>query len=208
MQSRTSILLACLILLAVAVDAGVNSRLVLLHVQTGDNPYCGSHLQEFLKRDLTRNRNLRVSVIESDQTGRRAFPDDPEHLDSLVSWGTAANGRYLLLVTVDTERLERRKRFHLPLVMHQYKTVGIIQGELRLIDLARGRWVIAEPFKVEKGGPQCFQAGVYDDDTDPAANLTAPAKVKFMRQLEEKASKKIMKRLAAHIGVANNGNGK
>jgi len=162
-------------------------------------------LEEFVKRDLTRNRNLRVSLIGSDQTGRRAFPDDPEHLDSLVNWGTAAHGRYLLLVTIDSERLERRKRFHLPLVMHQYKTVGIIKGELRLIDLARGRWVIAEPFEVEKGGPQCFQAGVYDDDTDPSINLSAPAKVKFLRQLEEMASEKIMQRLAAHIGVAGNG---
>jgi hypothetical protein len=132
--------------------------------------------------------------------GQPAFPVDYHDLDSLMEWGREAGARYLMVVEVFAERLEKRKSFHLPLVFHKYETVGIIEGEFRLVDLSRGKLLTAEPFKVERKGSRIFQATMDDDINDPDLNMTAPRKVVFFQQLEESLCKHLAERVRTLAG--------
>lgn len=83
----------------------------------------------------------------------------------------------------------------LPLVFHKYETVGVIEGELRLVDIRRGKLLIAEPFQVKQKGPRIFQATMDDDVNDPDIHLTAPDKIGFFDRLEEKLALRVVERV-------------
>jgi hypothetical protein len=85
------------------------------------------------------------------------------------------------------------------LVFHKYETVGVIEGELRLIDVRRGKFIIAEPFQVEQKGPRIFQATMDDDVNDPDIHLTAPDKIGFFDRLEEKLALRVVERVGKVI---------
>ena len=87
----------------------------------------------------------------------------------------------------------------LPLVFHKYETVGVIGGELRLIDIRRCKFLIAEPFKVEQKGPRIFQATMDDDVNDPDIHLTAPDKISFFDRLEERLASRVAKQVGKVI---------
>jgi len=113
------------------------------------------------------------------------FPVNRYNTDSLLEWGREVGGRYLMLVEITREGLERHKSFHVPLVFHKYETVGVIEGEFRFLDLSRGKTLATETFKIEQKGPRIFQATMDDDKNDPDLHLTAPEKVIFFDHLEE-----------------------
>lgn len=163
-------------------------RTIVVHVDVHPLAWSGSALEAKLKRHLSRSGSLSVVTAPNVSADWPEFPHDRYNVDSLVNWGTEVGGRYLLSVEIDSERLEKRKSFHLPLVFHKYETVGVIEGELRLIDVTRSKLLIAEPFKVEQKGPRVFQATMDDDINDPDILLTAPGKVRFFDRLEQKLS--------------------
>lgn len=129
------------------------------------------------------------------------FPADRYHLDSLVNWGLEAGVDHLLIVDVDNEQLRREKSFHLPLVFHKYETVGVIEGQLRLIDVARSRLLVSEPFRVKEKGARIFQATMDDDINDPDLHLTASAKLRLFHSLEERLAAKITERVEEIINL-------
>jgi len=166
-------------------------RSVIVHVSVPPLAWSGSALEAKLKRQLSRDGDLIIVTVPDTSPGRPEFPHDAYNTDNLTNWGMEVGGRYLLTVEVHSERLEKRKLYHFPLVFHKYVTVGVIEGELRLIDITRGKLLSAEPFKVEQKGPQVFQATMDDNINDPDLHLTAPGKTKFFDRLEEK--------LASHV---------
>ena len=159
-----------------------------------------SKLEQHLIRALSRSADWRIVRVRGIETGP-VFPADQHNLDSLVNWSLEAGGSYLVMVTVDDRRLERRKGFHIPLVAHKYETVGVATGELRLIDVARGRQVLAEPFRIEKRGPRVFQATMDDDINDPDLHLRAPQKAIFAGELDDKLSRHLVKRIGSAIRI-------
>jgi hypothetical protein len=80
----------------------------------------------------------------------------------------------------------------LPLVFHKYETVGDIGGELRFIDVRRGKFLIAEPFKVEQKGPRIIQATMDDNVNNPDIHLMAPDKISFFDRLEERLALRVV----------------
>ncbi len=189
--ARLSFLLS-LSLWAAALGA---TQTVIVHVDSPPLAWGASNLETKLITHLSRNGNGRIVTAQTMSTGGPEFPGEFYDFDNLVNWGTEVDGNYLLLVDIDNERLQTKKSFHLPLVFHKYQAVGVIEGELRLIDIRRGKSLIAEPFKVERKGPRIFQATMDDNINDPDIHLTAPEKTRFFERLEEKLALQIVKRV-------------
>ena len=171
--------------------SGTNQT-IILHVDMPGLAWSGSTFETKLVRHLSRNANLNVVTSSSGTVPRSEFPLDRCNADSLKNWGMEIGGHYLLTVEVHNEWLETAKSFHLPLVFHKYETAGVIEGELRLIDLTRGKQLGKEPFTIRQKGPRAFQATMDDDINDPDLHLTAFDKVRFFDRLEEKAAKYVV----------------
>ena len=197
---KFAILLAVLLLPVSGSLNSAPSKQLLLNVISSPRAYGDSQVDQKLVRHLTRRSDLRVKVVSEGSDYQPPFPGDYHNIDSLLEWGREAGGRYLMVVEVTSQRLEKRKGFHLPLVFHKYETVGVIEGELRFLDLSRGKLLTAEPFKVERKGPRIFQATMDDDVNDPDLHITAPAKIVFFNKLEESLCQHLAKRIGALAG--------
>jgi len=187
-------LLVLLVPIAGLTDS-VPGRKMLLNVLSPTLAYSDSRVCEKMQRSLSRESDIRVSVVGDAGVGMVDFPTSYYNTDSLLEWGREAGGRYLLLVEITREDLERHKSFHVPLVFHKYETVGVIEGEFRLLDLSRGKTLTAETFKIERKGPRIFQATMDDDKNDPDLHLTAPEKVVFFDHLEESLCRHLTSRV-------------
>lgn len=194
-----------LTLLAVCMIAGFvigstpGDKQVIVKIIAPDDVWVDSHLSDKLKQRLSRRSDLRI--LWPDQLGETtpAFPDDYHNLDSLANWGSEVGGRYLLLIDITAQYLERRKSFHLPLIFHKYENFGVCEGELRLLDLNRSKMLTAEPFKIELNGPRVFQATMDDDKGDPDLHLSATDKILFFSKLEDKVCEHITKKTTRYL---------
>ena len=173
-----------LCLIATAVTADATSRRLILQVEKAPLAWSDSRLTEQLITAFSRDPNLRIVAPETQGSEHPPFPGDQYNIDSLIDWGTEIGGRYLLLVTIHREALERRKTFSVPLLFQRWETVGILEGELRLIDLQKRRLLLAEPFQIERTGSRQFQAKWDDNKNDPSLHLTATMKNQLFRALE------------------------
>ena len=172
---------------------------VIIKIIAPDDVYVDSHLSDKLKQRLTRRSDLRILCPDQLGTTTPDFPDDYYNFDSLTSWGAEIGGRYLLVIDITAQYLERRKTFHLPLIFHKYENVGVCEGELRLLDLTRSKMLTAEPFKIELNGPRVFQATMDDDKGDPDLHLSATDKILFFSKLEDKVCEHIEKKTTRYL---------
>lgn len=195
------VLVVAMAMLLPSAGQSAQERVLLLKVIEQRGAWSDADLYEQLHQMLSRNQRLRVLPAEPIYEDQPAFPVDVYHTDSLMNWGLEIGGRYLMVVVVDGTRLERRKSFSLPLIMHTYQTYGVISGELRLLDLIRGRMLAAEPFEVTKKGPRAWQQAFEDDRGDPALHVSAPQKVRFFTELQKKTALMLMERLQELTGV-------
>lgn len=161
-------------------------RDILLHVTVSPSPWADCDLASQLEQFLTRRDGYRVDQVGRQPKGAPAFPRDVYDLDSLFEWGREMGARYLLIVDITSRGLVRKKTFDLPLVVHRYETRGVIEGELRLLDLSRGRLLAAEPIEFSQRARHVLQGGADDDIGDPSLHLTAPEKISFFRTLDDK----------------------
>ncbi len=175
---------------------------VLLKVSPAPTAWAGNGIEDKLIIRMSRDSSIHVIRADNVMQDERPFPADLYNLDSLVDWGMEAGGQYLLVVDVHSERLERRKSFHIPLFFHKYSTFGVISGEMRMIDLRSGQAVIAEPFQTELEAKRIFQASTDDDINHPDLRLTSPGKIRFFDRLENK----LCDQLLESIGFTERGN--
>jgi hypothetical protein len=194
-RARTVSAIATLLMLGVVLvissEAG-SKRDILLHVDAPPSGWSESRLEEKLAVTLGRSADMDITLT-GDIDGRMPpFPEASRDFDSLTSWGSKAGGRYLLVVRVASERFESRKTFLMPLIFQKYEVYGVIEGEIRLIDLQKPRLLAAEPFMTELRGPRVFQASMEDDQHDPDLHLTAVEKVRFLARLEQKAADQLV----------------
>lgn len=192
--------LIILLLLAGGLKSAPFNKDILLNVVTPPLAWGDSKLDQKLMLVLSRKPDMRIVSVSNNKAVSPEFPRDYYDTDSLLNWGREVGGRYLMFVEISSERLEKRKSFHLPLVFHKYETVGVIEGELRFIDLMRGKLLAAEPFKIEQKGTRIFQATMDDNINDPDLHLTAPDKIHFFDKLEDKLSQYLAKRVRRLAG--------
>jgi hypothetical protein len=132
-------------------------------------------------------------IISAEELSNRMppFPIDHYSIDSLVNWGTECGRRYLVIVSIESEGLRRKRTFHIPLVLQKYENVGEIVGELRVVDITRKRVVLAETFKFEKEAKRIFQTAPDDDINDADLHISAPEKIRFFGELESEFVKEL-----------------
>jgi len=193
-MNRTCI--GCLVAFVLALSANAGTpREIIVDVQTAPLAWGDCRLKEKIQAQFSRNPELRVRLAESNRRGAPLAPPNRTDVDSLLDWGTEIGGRYLLVVTVTDESLERHKNFNLPLLFHKWETVAVIRGEYRFLDLEKGRLVAAEPFEEKLVGTRQFQMSTDDNRSDPSLHMTASEKGRLFSQLEDQ----LVARLNGHV---------
>lgn len=192
--------LLTLLLVGSAVSQPRMTKTTLLKVVAPNLAWTESRLVDKLNVALSREGRLEIQPVTNNIEYQPPFPQNLYHLDSLVSWGQEVGGRYLLLVKVDREELLRRKSWKLPLIFHRWETIGVVSGQIRLVDLMRGRFVVAESFEVEMKAKAVFQASMDDNRNDPDLKLSATEKVRFFSELEDRLCDDILSRLQILTG--------
>ena len=171
-------------LMVLAVSTEAATRRLILQVEEAPVAWGDCRLTECLVTALGRDQNLRIVTPDSQNDSYPPFPGEHYDVDSLIDWGTEIGGRYLLVVSVHREVLERRKTFSIPLIFQRWETIGIIEGEIRLLDIQKRRLLAAEPFSVERSGSRQFQAEFDNNRNDPSLHLNATKKSKLFHTLE------------------------
>lgn len=188
--TKAAILLG-LLLVGLAGQAGADQPVVLLKVYQAAVAWADPELSTILERRLTTDLDLKVFTVGGN-SGLPVGPGNRYHTDSLVNWGMEAGARFLMIVTISSERLERKKTFSIPLIFHKYETVGIILGEIRFYDIARGRLLISRPIEFELEAKRVFQGAIGGNQNDPSLHLTAVEKINFINKLEEKLAERLI----------------
>ncbi len=192
--------LSLLAILSLGLTAGASTRKLLLDVREAPLAWGDSRLTEKVETALSRNPELQVAIQSSGDVSLTGalppFPDSRTDVESLLDWGTEVGGRYLLVVTVQKEFLERRKSFSLPLFFHKYETIGVITGEYRFLDLQKRRLLAAEPFKAELSGARQLQAEMDENSSDPTLHIPATAKSRLFDALEDKLTEQLVDQVA------------
>jgi hypothetical protein len=190
---RRLICIGLLSLIGLAGSSHAAPRKLILKVLEAPLAWGQSDLEDQLVTKLSRDQNFRVITPSGANQNQPPFPGDYRNIDSLIDWGTEVGGRYLMVVDVKREALERRKGFGIPLLYHRWKTVGVIEGELRLLDLQKRRLLVAEPFSVEQTGATQFQGDTDNNRNTPSLHIPASEKSRFFQELEMKLAQKLTK---------------
>ena len=186
------IILALVTVTAVfASTVGSTERRILLLVQQGPSPWSDVRVFDKLQTALSRDQAVNVESLVP-QGGEQTVIPDITSTENLISQARERGGQYLICIAAESERLERRKSFHVPLVFHKWEVVGVIEGELRVLDILRNKLVLAEPIMVELHGPRAIQATMDDTKNDPDLHISAPDKLQFMSKLEDKLVADVM----------------
>jgi hypothetical protein len=198
MRSIILILSIPMILIAGSVAAG--DRDVILRVETGLNAWTHNGFEGALVTRMTRDPNLRVVAVPQDSKAHPPFPKSSLDIDSLITWGQEIGGRYLLSFVVESQRIDRRKSFHVPLIFHKWETVGVIEGEYRLLDLQRARLLSADRFKSELPAKRVFQATMDDNKYDPDIHLRPDEKAQLFARLYDECARELLDKLSPKLG--------
>jgi len=177
-----------------------NNGSALIKVIHSEIGWTDSRLTEKLLIELSRNGNS--AVVNADVlTEMSEFPVGRYETDLLIDWAAQAGKKYLVLVSVEFDGLERKKTFSLPLIFHKYENIGVISGELRIIDLIRKRSIVSEHFKIEKEGKRIIQASTDDDKNDADLHISAPEKIIFFSELERELAVMLADRIREATGL-------
>jgi len=176
-----------------------SGSVVYVHVKTPPVPWADSRLFDKVRVLLCEDDAFDVVEVGERLEHLPPFPADMCNTDSLVNWGQEAGGRYLFVVTVNDERIERQKTFSIPLIVHKYQTVGVVEGNYRLIDVYRGKLLEAKSFKIKLEGPRVFQADPDNNIDDPSIRLNAVEKMQFISRLEERVAEKLAERFEHEV---------
>lgn len=183
--------------LSISVSSAPNgkTRKLILKVISADEIWIKSSIGNKLETIISRNKNFQVISYNDHNTSTPPFPDNYTSFDALYNWGAEIGGRYVVVVDVKSNSIVKKKTFSFPFLIHRYKSVGVIEGELRVIDIKRGKYLAAEPFIIEKDGPSVIHTTLNNNPNDPDLNISSSKKVKFFRELEDKLTKHLIKRI-------------
>ena len=177
-----------------------NNGSALIKVIHSEIGWTESRLTEKLLIELS--RNVSGAVVNADVlTEMPEFPVGRYETDLLIDWAVASGKKYLVLVSVEFEGLQRKKTFSIPLIFHKYQNIGVISGELWVIDIIRKRNIISEHFKIEKEGKRIIQASTDDDKNDADLHISAPEKIIFFSELERELAVMLADRIREATGL-------
>lgn len=190
-----------IIVFASSISSAPENKEIHIKVFTPEIAWTNSGLESKILRSFSHQSNLNVQIINESENIQPQFPKNYFNTELLLEWGKEVGGRYVMVIDVQSERLEKRKSFHIPLIFHKYQTYGVIEGEVRILDLERNKLLAVKPFKVEQKGSRIFQATMDDDINDPDLHISAPEKIKFFSKLEDKLVSELKKKTKVYFGL-------
>lgn len=155
------------------------------------------YLVESLTESLAMEAGLRVIVPEEDST----LPLPPNRrfdYELLVEWGREVGSRYIIFLRIDERRLAIRKQPSIPWVISRYVVEGRFEGRFSLIDLNRNKVVNTWKLSTTLNGPRQWQFA-RDYPEDPDLQMSAPRKMTFLKELEQKAVEEIIGTIQPHL---------
>jgi hypothetical protein len=175
--------------------ATAQARRIIVHVDTAPLAWSDSRVQDEILTELSRDGAL--SVVDVDLLGedRPPLPQNGYDAEAWLDWGTEVGGRYLLVVDIEREVLERQKTFSIPIICQRWETIALIEGELKLFDLQKRRLMASEPFTKKLTGARQFQGSTDDNRSDPSLHLTASEKSRLFQSLESELARKLTRRV-------------
>jgi len=185
--------LVAVLILCLSVFAA--PRKIVLHVEQADFAWGKSDLTHHLVSQLSRSSEIRTAVSSDLAKSGPAFPEAVYDVDSLLDWGREIGGHFLFVIVVTSERLETAKTFSLPLIVHRWETAAVIEGEVRMLDLSRGRLLWAEPFHEQLRARSVFQGDADQTRADADLHVSADEKQILFSQLEEQLSNRLSRRV-------------
>ncbi len=198
---KNLILVILILICSFSVNAAPRNKNILIKVITPELAWADSQIETKILKSFSSQSNLRVQLVNDKSNTVPQFPENFYDTDLVLEWGKEIGGRYMMIVDVQSERLEKRKSFHLPLIFHKYQTYGVIECEMRLFDLERGKLLSVKSFKVEEEGSRIFQATMDDNINDPDLHITAPGKIHFFNKLEDKFVTELKKKSKVYFGL-------
>jgi hypothetical protein len=179
----------------------LNNRHATVYYRLNPAPlaWADSKMNEMLERHFSRTAKIELVNADSIDSTMPALPADYTDNQAIFDWGTEVGARYVLIVDVDDEYLETRKTFKFPLIFHRYERFGVVEGEVRLIDLERRRLLIADHFQVKKKSGEAFQATSDDNKNDPDLHIDAARKIRFFRDLEDNAAAYLAHKVGTYV---------
>lgn len=188
------IVIGCLLLATASLFSGQTAEIVML-IDTPDLAWSETNLGHEIQLQLSRKGSMNVAGADQLDPELPPCPLASHNLDSLVLWGEETGRRYILSVEVSSERLERRKTFSLPLVFSRWETVGVIDGELRMIDVSKKRILVAEPFEIVEKAKRIFQMSFEGSEHDPDIILSPMQKIELFKHLEKTLAEHVYKKV-------------
>ena len=190
-----------LTLLVVTAFAAPITKKVILRVDLPETVWHDPEIDLMLKQELASFEQIFIADDKQNDKNAPVFPKDNYNTEALIGWGQEIGGGYLVYVKVESERLERRNTFSLPLIFKKYETVGVIEGRMSICDLQGGRVLMTEKFKTERKGPKILQASMNDTPDDPDLHLTSIEKIKFFKELERETSVLLSEKSKSYLGI-------
>lgn len=198
---KKNILIVLLLICSVSVTAAPAKKEIYIKVFTPEIAWADSQIETKILKSFSNQSNLNIQIVNDDKHFEPIFPQNYYDTESLIEWGKEIGGRYLMIVDVKSERIEKRKSFHIPLIFHKYQTYGVVEGEMRLIDVDRGKLLSVKTFSVEEKSSRIFQATMDDDINDPDLHISAPNKILFFDKLEDKLVTELKKKTKVYFGL-------
>jgi len=149
------------------------------------------HLVERLERALQTQTGAKIMSPGRDTT---ALPGAGHDVELMLAWGQQTGCRYVVMLQIEERRLAARKQTSIPYLLSRYVVEGRLSGTYTLIDVIKGK--VAGPWKLATRltGPRRWQvADDYPDDPD--LMISAPGKMTFLKNLEDKAVMEMMLQL-------------
>ena len=200
MMSKTATKLSViliLICLSSFVSAQTSRRTISVVFEEPHKHFADFTLVDRLNNHLLINEGLDVIIPEDDSL----LPAKPNHrfnLDRLIEWGQEVGSRYVIYLQIEDRKIVRRKRTSIPFVLNRYIVEGQIDGVYSLIDLGRSKVVETWKLKTRLSGPRQWQVAE-DYPDDPDLHMSAPRKIVFLKELEEKAVTEIVSNIQYHL---------
>ncbi len=190
-------LICAAVLCATGVSAQSDQRAISVIMEDTGKELTDFSLMDRLYDHLLIKSGLRVVIPEDDST----LPPAPSHrfnLSRILEWGQEIGSRYVIYIQVHDRKIVRRKRTSIPFILSRYIVEGQIDGTFSLIDLNRSKVVGNWDLRTRLAGPRQWQVGE-DYPDDPDLHLSAPRKIQFYKDLEDRAVSDIISQIQLHL---------
>jgi len=197
MNKYIYLIVACFLLIVATAGAQNMPRTVTVILEQPRQHIPDLSLIEQINQLLAVRSDIRVLIPGRDSSV--SFPpNDCLDVGRLSAWGKQAGCQYIVYLRIDSRDIATKKQLSIPFFLSRYKVEGRLEGSYSLIDVNRGKLFGPWELHARMNGPRQWQVGENYPD-DPELLMAAPARIRFIHKLEEKAAGKIAVEVKSHM---------